>query len=36
MALYNGTGDQTLISPSALRHSSWNDLAEHLKVSLKA
>lgn len=42
-ALFNGTGDQTLISrvsPTTPQReflqTSWNDLAEYLKVSLKA
>lgn len=42
-SLFNGAGEQTLISrisPTAHQReflqTSWNDLAEHLKVSLKA
>lgn len=42
-SLFNGAGDQTLInrvSPTAQQReflqTSWNNLAEHLKVSLKA
>lgn len=42
-SLFNGPGDQTLIgrvSPTTQQReflqASWNDLAEHLKVSLKA
>ena len=42
-SLFNGAGDQTLISrisPTTQQReflqTSWNDLAEHLKVSLKA
>jgi len=42
-SLFNGTGEQTLInrvSPTAQQReflqTSWNELAEHLKVSLKA
>lgn len=42
-SLFNGAGDQTLISrvsPTTQQReflqASWNDLAEHLKVSLKA
>ena len=42
-SLFNGAGEQTLInriSPTARQReflqTSWNDLAEHLKVSLKA
>ena len=41
--LFNGAGEQTLInriSPTARQReflqTSWNDLAEHLKASLKA
>ncbi len=41
-SLFNGAGDQTLISrispttqQRAFLQTSWNDLAEHLKVSLK-
>lgn len=41
-SLFNGGGEQTLISrisPTARQReflqASWNDLAEHLKVSLK-